>query len=137
MTRAASRITEVLVLAEPVSPGRVHPGQPASDVDLVPPVDLFERADRSLQLRGALIAYTLERRVPVSLLPHEPAQAAARLSEALTGVPSTAAVHRHRTPVGLRYHVIVRFADADAAYAAMGGAGTLDEARLASARTGR
>ena len=136
MSRKASPITDVLVLAEPVAPGGILPGQSGADVDLVPPVDLFERADRALQLGGALVDYTLERPVPVSLLAEDADEAAARLSEAAAGVPATAAVHRHRTPVGLRYHVFVRFTDAAAARRAMGGAGAMDEARLAGTRTG-
>ena len=137
MTRIAARIRDVLVLAEPVAAGGVLPRRPVAGIELVPPVDLFERADRALQLGGALIDYTLERPVPVSLLPDDADEAAARLAEAAVGVPATAAVHRHRTPVGLRYHVFVRFTDADAARAAMGGAGVLDDARLAGPRTGR
>jgi hypothetical protein len=137
MTGRPSPIIDVRVLAEPVGSGGGLPEQPLSDVELVPPVDLFERTDRALQLGGALVEYTLQRPVPVSLLPGNADEIAARLCEAAAGVPLTAAVHRHRTPVGLRYHVFVRFADADAARAAMGGAGTLDEARLAGARTSR
>lgn len=137
MTGTASPIAEVIVLAEPVGSGNGLPEQPFSGVELVPPVDLFERTDRALQLGGVLVDYTLDRPVPVMLLPNNPDEIAARLSEAAAGVPQTAAMHRHRTPVGLRYHVFVRFADADTARAAMGGAGTLDEARLAGGRTGR
>ncbi len=133
MTRAASPITEVFVLAEPLRDG-VPDGGGKAGVDLVPPVDLFERADRGLQLKGALVAHTLRRPVPVALLPGDPDTVALRLAEATAGEAETTAVHRHRTPVGLRYHVFVRFADAAAARAAMGGAGLLDEPNLAESR---
>ncbi len=131
MSRGRAAIVGVTVLAEPVGLQGNLPDRELTEVDLVPPVDLFDRADRSLQLKGALLAVALEKPVPVTLLPGEPATVRARLDEAGGGEPGTIATFRHRTPVGLRYHVFVRFADADAARVAMGGDAAFDEARLA------
>jgi hypothetical protein len=131
VTRSRSAIVAVSVFAEPLRAEGVLPDKEPTDVDLVPPVDLFDRADRSLQLQGALVAVTLRGRIPVTLLPADPAIVSARLAEAEQGDPGTVATFRHRTPVGIRYHVFVRFADADSARTAMGGEAVLDEARLA------
>lgn len=131
MTRGRSAIVGITVLAEPVRPQGVLPDRDLDALELVPPVDLFDRADRSLQLNGALVAVAQESPVPVTLLAGEPGIVRARLDDAGRSDPGTVATFRHRTPVGLRYHVFVRFADADTARAAMGGEAVIDEVRLA------
>jgi hypothetical protein len=129
-----SPIRRVEVLAERLN---VALPESAEDPELVPPVDLFERADRSLQLRGELSRFCLAPAVPVRLLPDDAALVRSELEAAADGPEGSVAIYRHRTPVGLRYNVIVHFVDAHAARHAMQGSAPLDEPRLALPRTTR